>query len=161
VAIFHTEPTRGWEGRSMHVDRFNFAANYLKKQGFSILEVGLKYALQSDIPYQDTNWFGLLSVIKQAKIFVGLDSAPWHIAQAFGIPSIVPFGMIDPKYRVNNFTKTFPVVVEWLNCRGCHHWQKPPRIFAAKCLREQHYCMNMITNEMMKQQIDKALEIVK
>jgi GT2 family glycosyltransferase/ADP-heptose:LPS heptosyltransferase len=158
IAVIHCEPTEGWIGREMPLDRFNFAIQYLKKKGFSILEVGLKHRLKSDIEFKNTNWEDLVSIIKNSKIFIGLDSGPWHIAQAFEIPSVVPFGMIEPKYRVNDFTNTFPIVVEWLNCRGCHHWQKPPRIFSSKCLREKHLCMEMITDEMVKIAIDKALK---
>jgi ADP-heptose:LPS heptosyltransferase len=161
VAVFHCEPTPRWEGRELPIDKFKYAEEYLRKKGFSILEVGFKYRLKSDINYQDTNWDSLCSIIKYSKIFIGLDSGPFHIAQAFKIPSVVPFGMINPKYRVNNFSLVKPVVSEWVKCKGCHHWQEQPTIFSSKCLRDKYYCMILISNDDMKIAIDKMLEEVK
>jgi len=161
VAVVHCEPTRGWDSRALPLDKFRFITNYLRNKGFSILEVGSKYLLNSDINVKNTSYSDLVSIMKNAKIFVGLDSGPWHIAQAFDIPSVVPFGMIDPKYRVVS-SKTFPVVVEWLKCLGCQHWQKAPRIFPADCVRDKKYmCMEMITHQMLQSAVDRAIQEMK
>jgi GT2 family glycosyltransferase/ADP-heptose:LPS heptosyltransferase len=161
IAIFHCEMHEAWQSRKLPIDKLIYAADYLHKLGFKILEIGHKYYLKSDIHYQDTNFDSLISLIKNAKIFVGVDSGPFHIAQTFKIPSVIAFGSIDPKYRVTNFKLVKPVIVDWLKCLGCHHWQEAPRIHAAKCVRKKHYCMTMITNDMMKISIDKAIQEIK
>lgn len=41
----------------------------------------------------------LMQVIKDASLFIGIDSGPSHIAASLRIPSLVFFGSVNPEYR--------------------------------------------------------------
>lgn len=41
----------------------------------------------------------IMSVIYNSKLFIGLDSGPSHIAASLGIPSILFFGSVNPRFR--------------------------------------------------------------
>jgi len=46
-----------------------------------------------------SDWREMMSLIYHAKYFIGIDSGPSHIATAFGIPSLLFFGSVNPAYR--------------------------------------------------------------
>jgi len=157
VAIFHAEPALKWDGRNLPLDRYKFAADYLRQKGYSILEVGQQRFLESDIIIPQTTFSELCVYIEYADIFIGQDSAPFHVAQAFRRPAVVPFGMIMPSYRILDPSITKAVIAKDVNCLGCHHRQKAPQCNATSCLKNKPYCMLNITNDDMKEAIDQIL----
>jgi len=159
IAVFHTEPASTWHGRNLPLDRYRFAADYLRQKGYAVLEVGGQRLLESDIVAPQTTFSELCAYMEYADIFVGQDGAPFHVAQAFRRPSVVPFGMITPAYRVLNHRLTKAVVAKDVTCLGCYHRQEAPHPDATLCLRSKPYCMLNIIDDDMKEAIDRALEL--
>ncbi|MFA5149035.1 MAG: glycosyltransferase [Candidatus Omnitrophota bacterium] len=159
LAIIHPERIMGWPGRNAPMSAFTHAAADLNRRGYKIIEVGTTSSSLPGAEYRKTNFKELCALISSASIFVGHDSGPFHIAQAYGVPSVIPFGAVKPELR-DCSGKVFPVVVEDIECLGCHHYQKPPQI-TQSCLRKRPICMERITGQMMSAQITRALEVVK
>lgn len=160
IAVFHTEPASNWQGRNLPLERYKFAADYLRKKDYAILEVGQLRFLESDIIVPQTTFSELCAYIEYSDIFVGIDGAPFHVAQAFKIPSVVPFGMITPAYRILDTRLTKAVTARGIDCLGCHHRAIAPRCEATVCLRDEPYCMLNITDDDMKEAIDQVLNLV-
>lgn len=88
----------------------------------------------------------LAAVIEQVDLFIGPDSGPMHIAGALGVESLVLFGSIPPKIRINYYPSHTAVTAK-LPCLGCMY--KPCPI-AFKCMLD-------ITSEQVLAAVDKAL----
>jgi GT2 family glycosyltransferase len=156
LAVIHAERIPGWPGRNAPLECYRAAVPFLVKCGFRVIEVGSSVSLINGTAYHKTTFPELCALIASASIFVGQDSAPFHVAQAYGVPAVVPFGAVKPEYR-DCSGKVFPVTVEGIKCLGCHHIQAAPRI-KQECLRPKPLCMMGITGEMMEKQIALALK---
>ncbi len=71
----------------------------------------------------------LISLIKEAELFIGNDSGPKHLAVALDVPTITFFGPEDPfEYHPYDLNKHKIMFIENLNCRtnlspqGDHPW---------------------------------------
>ena len=62
----------------------------------------------------------LAAVLKQARLFVGIDSGVMHMASSFDIPVIGLFGPTDPKYVGPQNKKSAVVRNESLDCVPCY-----------------------------------------
>jgi GT2 family glycosyltransferase len=156
LAVIHAERINGWPGRNAPLPAFFSAAAMLKKNGFRVVEVGMAQSLAGHAEYKSTSFPELCALISSARIFVGHDSAPFHVAQAYGIPAVVPFGAVLPELR-DCSGKVFSVQAEGLECLGCHHYQAAPRT-TQSCLRGKPLCMDRITGGMMIEKITAALK---
>jgi GT2 family glycosyltransferase len=156
LAVFHAERIPGWPGRNAPLAAYQSAASALLKRGFKVVEVGLQPSMPGLAEHRKTTFPELCALISSAAIFVGQDSAPFHVAQVYGVPAVVPFGAVLPELR-DYSDNVFPVIVENIECRGCHHIQPPPQI-TQNCLRAKPVCMTGITGAMMERQVIKALE---
>jgi ADP-heptose:LPS heptosyltransferase len=66
-----------------------------------------------------------IATIKQAQLFIGIDSGLLHVAAATRTPSVGIFGMTLPEYRFSrDFRENF--VVSSVECVGCEH--RRPRL---------------------------------
>jgi ADP-heptose:LPS heptosyltransferase/2-polyprenyl-3-methyl-5-hydroxy-6-metoxy-1,4-benzoquinol methylase len=89
----------------------------------------------------------LAAIISEADIFFGIDSFPMHLANAFGIPSIVLFGPTDPS-KVVCRNDIVHAVQSDERCLGCRHVTTPDEWFhSASCRRDKLYCMTNISSE--------------
>lgn len=156
LAVLHAERIPGWPGRNAPIAAYQSAATALQKRGFKIVEVGNAASMPGLAEHRKTSFQELCALISSAAIFVGQDSAPFHVAQVYGVPAVVPFGAVLPELR-DYSGNVFPVIVENIECRGCHHIQPPPQI-TQSCLRSRPVCMTGITGEMMEKQIALALK---
>lgn len=88
------------------------------------------------------------TIIRGAKLFVGIDSLPFHIAQAVNTPGVVFFGSIKPETRIirDNITA---VVAENLDCLGCHHRKKAPATVVNVCETGTLNCEHLVTVDQM------------
>lgn len=74
----------------------------------------------------------LATLIGDAKLFVGIDSMPFQIAQATKTPSVCFFGCVDPKLRIIN-DNVRAVTAKNLDCLGCLHRQPAPSTGITTC----------------------------
>jgi len=98
------------------------------------------------------------ALISRAKLFIGLDSYPMHIADAFKIPSVILFGSTDPKKVLMN-GHTVKMVQSSENCLGCRHDTTPDRWKQnVDCRRGRLYCMENISPDRVIEEIDGMLK---
>lgn len=105
LALIHCGPTT-WESKNWHPDNFKELAERLMKDGWTVAFVGA-----TEVPIQveeahnltfKTSILQLAALCKQADIFIGLDSAPYHIAQSSGVRTIGIFGITSSRYITTN-----------------------------------------------------------
>ena len=136
------------------------SAAQLQKQGYKIVCVGKscdnKTACDIDLRNKTTT-HQLAHVIKNAKMFIGIDSFPMHIAQTFDIPGVCFFGAINPESRLIS-KNIIPVYAKTLSCLGCHHRQPAPCISTVRCETQFLDCINLVTVQQMMDAIQEVLK---
>ena len=99
----------------------------------------------------------LAAIISEADIFFGLDSFPMHLANAFGIPSVVLFGSTDP-YKVICRSDIVHIIQSDESCLGCRQNTTPDRWKQnVDCRRDQLHCMESISADRVIKQIEEML----
>lgn len=105
LVLIHAGPTT-WESKNWHPDNFAQLATRLVLDGWTVAAVGAQ-----DKPPQLTDCIDLTykssipqlaALCKQADLFIGVDSGPYHIAQSSGVRSIGIFGITSSRYITTN-----------------------------------------------------------
>ena len=153
--VVHAGKT-SWVGRDWTPFKYDVMVNQLRKEGKFVVTVGTKADnhINSDLDLRGkTNIQQLAYVIQNAKLFVGIDSFPMHIAQTFDVPGLCFFGSVNPQTRLlsNNMK---PVIAEGLSCLGCHNRQIPPCTVTNVCEIEIQDCINLVTVDHMAKKIN-------
>lgn len=159
-AVIHPGSIRGWVGRQWPWKRFQQIVPMLETFGYTTVLVGTNDtpSIQARCDFRNVSFNHLLGIMERANLFVGLDSMPFHVAQAFEVRSVALFGSIDPALRVIPGLPVIPVMAEDVACLGCHHFQDAPRTCTAHCLRGNDMCME---NLKVDQVIDAVAQIDK
>lgn len=109
------DPLRHWP-----LDRWRTVATALRDAGASIVEIG-----KSDRLGVGTDLVGKLSmrqtaaVLEQCQLFLGNNSAPFHYAQAAGVPCVTLFSLATPARFVHPGATVHVVRAEGLPCLEC------------------------------------------
>ena len=155
--VVHAGKTN-WAGRNWSPMKFDLIANKLKATGRKVICVGRgdDHGIPCDIDFRNkTTVHELAYIIKNAQMFVGIDSFPMHIAQTFDIPGVCFFGSINPETRIYS-NKMVPVVVSGLNCLGCHHRKPAPCTSTMECEMGHMDCINKLSTETMWKKIEEV-----
>lgn len=145
-----------WVGRNWKIEAFEEISQRLMKEGRSVVCIGrggdrgvsATLDLRDKITLHETAW-----IIKNADLFIGIDSMPMHIAQVFNTPGFAYFGSIDPKYRL--FRDNFKALMAPnLSCLGCHHRRLPPCTTLQQCETRTMDCESKLT-------VDYAWNLIK
>jgi heptosyltransferase-2 len=151
VCILH--PGAAWEYRRWTPDGFAEIADWLFEEsklrvvltgGPGDIEVCAK--IQQSASADIVNLGGkvavreLAALFARAKLFVGYDSGPMHIAAACGIPVVALFGPGD-HLLFSPYSSKAIVVRESVPCSPCKQ---------VRCIRPDSSCMQMITVERVK-----------
>jgi ADP-heptose:LPS heptosyltransferase len=151
LAVLH--PMVGGRIKSWNRDNYQRICDYLRSNNYRVITigdfadcVGLIGAINL---IGKTSIRMVAAIINEANIFFGLDSFPMHLANAFGIPSVVLFGSTEP-FKVicrNNIVK---IVQSDEKCLGCRHDTTPDRWAQnVSCRRGKLHCMEEISSEMV------------
>jgi len=151
----------GWAGREWPAENFNQLSSNIRDRGKKVVLVGSNQdqLIQSDLDLRGkTSFHELAAIIKKASCFVGVDSLPMHLAQAFGTPSVALFGSINPEYRVIPGGCVWPITVsrEVVACLGCHHKSVIPKT-TGSCEMDRPHCMENITPEIVFSAVEKIM----
>lgn len=92
------------------------------------------------------NFFEMLSLVEHCSLFVGNDSGPAIIAQAYKRPSFVIFGATKPD-RMLFHSQAFGIVFD-VGCNGCKHFARNTDITCATPL-----CLNNLSVDYALNQI--------
>ncbi len=165
-ALFHYEfSRRNHHGRGPGVSIFEPAFQILSEKKIPVVVIGTEkdtlnsFLLDSNLTIDlrgKTSLKNLIPLAAHAKIFMGIDSFPMHVAQCFGIPSVVFFGTVSPLTRLWNTHSSYPIRAEGLDCLGCHHEIIFPSI--PYCQRGDEACLKNISPESVKLAILRALD---
>lgn len=156
--VIHAGRTN-WAGRNWHQDRWRELALRIHDSGHQIICVGRSgdHFVPCDVDCREkTTIHELATIIKDAKLFVGIDSMPFHISQATKTPGVAFFGSIKPELRIINDNIT-PCTAKDLGCLGCHHRRPAPSVVTNECETGTHDCENLVTVDDMWNLIKEKL----
>lgn len=110
--MVHPGPST-WRDKQWPINRFEELVKWLSEAGHRICLVGSrdtrKFGEHLDLRGK-TTLHQLGAAYSHAKLFIGLDSAPMHIAQAMGIPVVPIFGVTSPEFILTDGSPAKPVV---------------------------------------------------
>lgn len=111
ACVLHSGPV-SWPGKTWPIGNWHELANEIyNRTDFNIVWVGASY-FQTAVGLNltgKTTIHELSSVIARAKMFIGVDSYPSHVAASLDIPSVVLFGITSPQFITANAEKTIAV----------------------------------------------------
>jgi ADP-heptose:LPS heptosyltransferase/GT2 family glycosyltransferase len=146
-AVIHAGKTM-WAGRNWSPLKFDQIATRLKNEGLSVVVVGTWSDHKTsicDLDLRDKTTVPQLAyVVKNAKVFIGIDSFPMHVAQVFSTPGVCFFGSILPETRL--FADSMKAVVaDGVSCLGCHHRRPTPCTATTTCEVGVQDCVNAVS----------------
>jgi hypothetical protein len=146
-------------------DPESFISDTLSNYGLSYITT----ALQGDIVGAMVQKFGksyyynsgpLADVMSKAKAFIGIDSLPMHVAQAFDVPGISFFGCVWPESRIYS-DKMRGINAKNLSCLGCHHRKPAPSTVTKVCETGTLNCIKNVSVNDMWNSVQDLLEEIK
>lgn len=155
LAVVHPGPTN-WIGRDWMKERWDSVISWMSSQGWHVIVIGTPWEFSECAQIKErTSLQVLYCLMQRASIFVGVDSGPFHVAQAAKIPCVALFGTIYPHLRVLPSVPVIAVQADQaaVPCVGEHHRLPPPVQFSA-CTGA---CMQAITVEMVKDAINQMV----
>jgi ADP-heptose:LPS heptosyltransferase/GT2 family glycosyltransferase len=158
-AVIHAGRTM-WAGRDWSSAKFDIIAKRLQATDLKVVCVGTEtdHRTACDVDLRGkTSVSQLADVIAKAKLFVGIDSFPMHVAQCFDVPGVCFFGSIKPQTRL--YSKNIrPVFADGLKCLGCHHRKPTPCTSTVTCDVGIQDCINNVTTDHFWKAIQQTLE---
>jgi len=157
--VLHAGRTN-WVGRDWNVNHFDEIAKRLLHLGKKVVCIGTEADRRTpcDIDLRGrTSITQLAGVISQAEAFVGIDSFPFHVAQAVGTKGACFFGSILPQTRIYQDNMK-GVSVSDLPCIGCHHRKPRPSVVTNICETGTHDCVNNLSVDMFWSKIEEVLQ---
>lgn len=151
-----------WAGRNWIGERWDGIAVRLHEAGYTIVCVGRNgdRHIPCDADCRNkTTVQELATIIGDAKLFIGIDSLPFQIAQATHTPAVCFFGCIDPKLRIVN-DNVRAITAKNVECLGCHHRQPAPSTVLKICPTGTLDCENKLSVDDVWAEIEAALEEV-
>lgn len=141
---------QNWEGRNWSLDNSIKMVEMLGSVSdkIGIVEIG-SGTFSTGLAHIDlvnkTELREMFSIIPQLDFFIGIDSLPFHVAQAHGVKSFILFGATEPIARIVDFSDIMPVRMDNLACIGCYH--KPGSRPINKCGMRNEACMRDLKPE--------------
>lgn len=155
--VIHAGKTN-WVGRDWPLENFAAIAQKFIDEGEKVTCIGR--GGDGLVPGNDmrgkTSIPEMAGIIKNAKLFIGIDSLPMHIAQTFDVPGICFFGCIDPALRIYSDNMS-GIKAANLACLGCHHRKPPPTTVTAQCETGTLDCIKKVGVEQMWSAINGLL----
>lgn len=153
VAI-HAGPST-WKGKDWPTDRFVAVANALREAGSKVVLVGAPArAIPNDADTRGrTSAQGTTEIIRRCRLFIGVDSFPFHLAESVGTPAIGLFGVTDPA-----FISTRPGLSTCL-CGTTPSFGLRHRVVNQTSVDDGGAAMNSITVEMVLEAVAKRAQV--
>lgn len=102
----------------------------------------------------------LAYVIKEAKMFIGIDSFPMHVAQAQDTPGLAFFGSVSPEAIITN-PKMRSISAKELPCISCHKHTPVPISPVYRCKIGTRECETRVTVDRMWNEVQRILQEIK
>ncbi len=133
-----------WPTKRWHPERFLALAQQIVKKGIPVVITWAKaeeeplrfisHYTESGIYKISTTLEELVALCARARLFIGGDTGPLHIATAMGIPTVALFGPTNSQ-RNGPLSKEDVVVERILPCRPCYKRERCP-LGHWKCMEE-------------------------
>lgn len=161
LAVLH--PMVGQRIKSWKREKYQKVCDFLHARDYKVVTVGNPADCVELMGAN--NLIGKISIrmvaaaISKGDIFIGLDSFPMHLANAFGIPSVILFGSTDPN-KVICRKDIVHILQSDESCLGCRQNTTPDKFMQnISCARERLYCMENISAEMVIAAFEESLTI--
>ena len=146
--VMHAQPS-GWPGKDWSGEKFDQVSRALRRRGYNVILVGTgrRLSIGCDVDLRETTSFHqMAAVMELADAYIGKDSLPLHVAQAFKKPIVAIFGSVDPSHILIPSRRSIGITASpgKVDCLGCHHRLPPPRT-SGSCHRDRVYCMEELT----------------
>lgn len=104
--VIHADDT-GIPHRNINGLKWFKVIEFLKEQGYLIVQIGKRTSakIPGAIQFNAATKHITMYLIRDAEMFIGLDSGLAQIAVAFNVPSVIFFGSVNPQYRYPNLEK--------------------------------------------------------
>jgi heptosyltransferase-2 len=156
-------PGSKWETKKWIEEGFKEVINYLSKR-YKVVAIGgkedtnLSQKILENLDKKNiinltgrTNLRESFSIIKNAKALISNDSAPVHMAVAFGTPVVDIYGPTTTDLGFYPYRNGVVVEIKDLDCRPCG-------LHGHKACPEKHFkCMKLITPQMVINSLEKLL----
>lgn len=134
--VFHI-PDRKQTSRNIQGDiDWGAVVKYLKTKEYDSIQLSggedIEGALRMNTPGEPF----LMWVLRESDLMISIDSGPSNIAVAFGIPSIIFFGSVNPEYIYADLSKV--EVIQYKNvCRSPHCWSATVGCEGTPCIENE------------------------
>lgn len=156
LALIHACETQ-WPNKNWSPDRLREIATWLVLNGWHVAAIGSgnKYHQVKDCINlcKKTSLLQLAALMEKSQLVVGVDSAPIHIAQAMGTPTVGIFGCTSARYIMTTgsphaFAEAHPDIP----CAGSRH-----RVTGSENVACSTDCINSVTVEDVKAAIGRVI----
>jgi Protein of unknown function (DUF5672) len=107
----------------------------LNSKGFDVVQIGSggHEKIKGAIHFTCPNEYILMTVIRTASLFIGIDSGPSNIAVGFDVPAIIFFGSVDPNIIHVDLTNIYPIQLENV-CSKPKCWHSQISTIGVECV---------------------------
>ncbi len=160
-AIVHPGNIPGWAGRQWSPARFQLVVAQLKLRGYKTVLIGSDGTptVGTDLDYRNVAFSHMVALMERASLFVGLDSMPFHVAQACDVPAVAIFGCVTPELRIIPGARSVGAVAPGVGCLGCHTWLPAPRTVTSSCIRNSNACMEKLGPGEVLEALDRLTQL--
>jgi predicted lipopolysaccharide heptosyltransferase III len=159
--IVFVHPGAAWRPRAWRPERFAAVADWIQEHYHAqVLFVGsseeqdIEAAVRANAKGRRAFWLAgeltlqeLAALLARARLFIGNDSGPAHVAAALGIPSVVLFGPQEPG-RFRPWSERSIVLHHRVHCCPCRQ---------VVCVHPENPCVNLIELEEVKAHVRRIL----
>lgn len=96
--VIHLQPSP-MNFRNVYGVNWQNVVNHLENKGYKVIQIAKDSSSLITEWFQTDSFRDVVSLLYNAKLFIGVDSGPSHIAAALGIPSVIFFGAVNPLFR--------------------------------------------------------------
>ncbi len=137
-AVIHLETTSSWNHRQVYGIDWQEIVDYLHSMGVTPYFIA-RNPTTEQLPYFiDVDVRGMMSLLYHARLFIGIDSGPSHLAASLRVPSVIFFGSINPWYR--HFKGLFRGIIMQQACEFANCYHRPQK-------RKKDYSCLIVQNE--------------
>jgi ADP-heptose:LPS heptosyltransferase len=126
-----------------------YIANHIKyNKGYDVIQLSGGEDVPGALRMQTPGEPFLMWVLREADLFIGIDSGPSNIAVSFGVPSIIFFGSVSPEYIYADLSNI--TTIQHHNvCRSPKCWSSVVGCEGAECIEnvEKPPCVQFTTEQ--------------
>lgn len=151
LVVIHTGPS--WPVKHWPHEHWRTLTEALQANGFAIVQIGARghdgdFETQMPAVEHTLDWRDrlelpeLAALLSLARLFIGIDSGPLHLAQSVGTARVGLFGPTDSASIVSSDPQA-NALTAGLSCQGCHHHPAGPQHWRTGCPHHIACMMNL------------------